>query len=226
MWLTPEEWSAVRLSVQVGCAAVACGLPCALPLGYLLARRNFPGKWLLELFLDLPLVLPPVVTGYILLRLCSPRGWLGELLQHGFGWQIVFHWTGAVLAAVVVSFPLMVRALRIAFAGVDPRLELASRSLGVSPWMTFWRVTFPLAQRGVWAGCVLAFARSLGEFGATILVAANIPGETRTLPLAIYSAAQRPGGDTAAWRLVILSILLAAVALWISGRLERRVVAS
>jgi molybdate transport system permease protein len=220
--LTPEEWSALRLSFQVSVCAATLGLPIAILLGYWLARSRFPGKWLMEAAVNAPLVLPPVVTGYLLLVLFSPRGPIGGLLAEWLGVRIVFTWVGAMLAAAVVSFPLMVRAIRLAFQQTDPRMESAARSLGAGPLVAFLTVALPLARRGLIAGWMLAFARSLGEFGATIMVAGNIAGQTRTIPLAIFSLANQPGGIDQAWRLVALSIVLACVALAASGLLETR----
>jgi molybdate transport system permease protein len=219
--LTVEEWLALRLSFQVSLCAVLVSLPPAIAMGYLLARWQSGHKWLLEVLVNLPLVLPPVVTGYLLLVCFAPRGPLGGMLESWFGVRLVLTWLGAAVAAAVVSFPLMVRAMRVAFQAVDPRLEMAARSLGAGRFDAFLSVTLPLARNGVLAGCVLAFGRSLGEFGATIMVAGNIIGETQTIPLAIFSAANR-GGDAEVWRLVAISILLAAAALLASEWLERR----
>lgn len=220
--LSPEEWTALELSFLVATSAALAGLPLAIAIGYPLARVPFPGKWLAEAVVNLPLVLPPVVTGYLLLVCFGPRGPIGSLLADWFGVKIVFGWLGAVLAAAVVSFPLMVRAIRLAFQGVDPRLEMAARSLGASRLGAFFTITLPLARRGVFAGWMLAFARSLGEFGATIMVAGNIEGKTRTIPLAIFTLTNRPGGMGQCWRLVGLSVLLACGALAVSELLERR----
>jgi molybdate transport system permease protein len=221
-FLNQDEWSAVRLSFQVALIAVVVSLPLAVTVGYVLARWQSRFKWLVEVLVNLPLVLPPVVTGYVLLRLFAPRGPVGRLLESWFGVSIVLTWWGAALAAAVVSFPLMVRAIRLAFQAVDPRLEMAARGLGAGRFDSFWSVTLPLARSGVLAGCVLAFARSLGEFGATIMVAGNIVGETQTIPLAIFSYSNRPGGESDVLRLAILSIVLAALALLASEWLERR----
>ncbi len=221
-WLSSNEWQALRLSLQVSIAAVLASLPLAVAAGYFLAQHGAPGKWLIELAVNLPLVLPPVVTGYLLFFLFAPRGPIGAALEDWFGIRIVFTWVGAALAAAVVSFPLMVRAIRLAFQSIDPRLEMAARSLGATRTGAFWSISLPLARRGVLAGCILAFARSLGEFGATIMIAGNIVGETQTIPLAIFSSANRPGGEAEVWRLVVLSIVLAACALAISEWLERR----
>ena len=220
--LSGEEWTALRLSFQVGVCSALAGLPFAVAIGYCLARKSFSGKWLVETVVHLPLVLPPVVTGYLLLVCFAPRGPIGSVLSDLFGVRIVFTWVGAVLASMVVSFPLMVRAIRLAFQGVDPRLEMAARSLGASPAAAFFTVSLPLAGRGVIAGGLLGFARSLGEFGATIMVAGNMEGQTRTIPLAIFSLANRPGGVGQCWRLVVLSVLLACGALAASELLERR----
>jgi molybdate transport system permease protein len=221
--LSGEEWSALRLSFQVAVCAALAGLPFAVVIGYLLARASFSGKWLVETLVHLPLVLPPVVTGYLLLVCFAPRGPIGSFLADWLGVRIVFSWLGAVLAAMVVSFPLLVRAIRLAFQGIDPRLEMAARSLGATRLAAFFTVSLPLARKGVIAGWILAFARSLGEFGATIMVAGNIEGQTRTIPLAIFSLANRPpGGMGQCWRLVLLSVLLACGALAASELLERR----
>ena len=220
--LTVEEWHALRLSFQVAACAALLGLPFAVAIGYRLARSPARGKWLVEVLVNLPLVLPPVVVGYLLLICFSPRGPVGSLLLDWFGMKVVFTWWGAVLASVVVSFPLMVRAIRLAFQGIDPRLEMAARSLGAGPLRSFLTVSLPLARRGLVAGCVLGFARSLGEFGATIMVAGNIEGQTRTIPLAIYSMANQPDGIDRSWRLVGLAIILACGALAVSEWLDRR----
>jgi len=222
MGLTNDEWLALRLSFQVGLCAVAVSLPFAVAVGYALARWQSPSKWLFEVLVNLPLVMPPVVTGYLLLVLLAPRGPIGSLLESWLGLRIVFTWWGAALAAAVVSFPLMVRAIRVAFQSVDPRLEQAARGLGASPLDAFLTVSLPLARHGVLAGCVLAFARSLGEFGATIMVAGDIVGETETIPLAIFRASSRPGAEHEVWRLVGISLVLAASALAGSEWLERR----
>lgn len=221
-FLTVEEWYALRLSFQVATCAALFSLPFAVATGYFLARYSFRGRWLVEVLVNVPLVLPPVVIGYLLLVCFSPRGPVGSILADWFGVKLVFTWWGAVLASVVVSFPLMVRAIRLTFQGIDPRLEMAARSLGAGPLRTFLTVTLPLGRRGMIAGCVLGFARSLGEFGATIMVAGNIEGQTRTIPLAIYSLANQPGGMERSWRLVGLAVVLACVALAVSEWLERR----
>ena len=220
--LTVEEWHALRLSFQVASCAAMFSLPFAIAVGYFLARSRFRGRWLVEVFVNMPLVLPPVVVGYLLLICFSPHGPMGSLLANWLGVKVVFTWWGAVLASVVVSFPLMVRAIRLTFQGIDPRLEMAANSLGAGPLRTFLTVTLPMARRGVIAGCVLGFARSLGEFGATIMVAGNIEGQTRTIPLAIYSLANQPGGVEQSWRLVMLAVFLACGALAVSEWLDRR----
>jgi molybdate transport system permease protein len=214
--LTSAEWSALRLSFQVAALSAIGSLPLAIAVGYLLARFRFWGKWALELAVDLPLVLPPVVTGYLLLVGFGPHGPIGCILAGWFGIKIVFTWLGAALASAVVSFPLMARSIRLAFHGVDPRLEMAARGLGAGRARAFFTVALPLARRGVIAGFVLAFARSLGEFGATIMVAGNIEGRTRTIPLAIYTLFSQPDGMAGTWRLVGLSVLLACGALVVS----------
>jgi molybdate transport system permease protein len=220
--LTPAESQAVRLSLLVAVSAVAASLPFGIGLGWLLARRRFPGKVLLETLLHLPLVLPPVVTGYLLLVVFGRRGWVGPHLERWLGIRLVFDWKGAALAAAVMAFPLMVRAIRLAFSAVDPRLVGAARSLGAGPAGAFLSVSLPLASPGIVAGSVLAFARSMGEFGATIMIAGSIPGETRTIPLEIYGLLDTPGGLEGAWRLVAVSIVISAGALLLGELLEKR----
>jgi molybdate transport system permease protein len=220
--LTTEEWAAVRLSLLVSVTATLTSLPLGVALGYLLARRRFPGKGVVETFLSLPLVLPPVVTGYLLLVLLGRRGLLGHYLAGWFGVVVVFTWKGAAVASAVMAFPLMVRAIRVSFAEMDVRLEHAARTLGASRLEVFARVSLPLARRGIIAGAVLAFARSLGEFGATVMIAGSIPGETQTIPLYIYSQINSPGGMERSTRLVVVSVLIAAVALVLAEYLERR----
>ena len=219
--LTQSEYHALLLSLQVAATAVCIALPLALPVAYLLARRPWRFLWLLETFVNLPLVLPPVVTGFFLLWLFSPAAPFGAVLAT-LGIHVTFTWLGAALAAAVVSFPLMVRAVRLGFAHVDPRLELAAQSLGASRCDSFCSITLPLAARGILGAMVLGFARSLGEFGATIMVAGNIPGQTQTIPLAIFSLSQRPGGLEQTGTLVLLSVGLACGALLISEGLEAR----
>jgi molybdate transport system permease protein len=220
-WLTAAEWEAVRLSLLVAVTATVASLPFGILLGRLLARRPFHGKALLETVINLPLVLPPVVTGYLLLVLFGRKGLIGRYLHDWFGLAIAFNWKGAALASAVMAFPLMVRSIRIAVAGVDERLEQAARTLGAGPWETFGRITLPLARRGISAAAVLGFARCLGEFGATIMLAGNVPGETQTVALYIYSQANAPGGMEQSGRLVVMAILIAATALGVSEWLER-----
>ena len=219
---TPEEWTAIGLSLHVAVAATIASLPFAIFAGYALARWSFPGKSLLNAVLHLPLVLPPVVTGYLLLIYFGRQGPIGGLLYDAFGITFSFRWTGAALAAAVMGLPLMVRAMRLSIEGVDRRLVHAARALGASRWRAFWTISLPLSLPGVVAGCVLGFARSLGEFGATITFAANIPGETRTIPLAIYTLLQQPGGEAAVTRLALVSVALSLVALVASECLLRR----
>lgn len=210
------------MSLQVAGAGVAASLPLGIALGWLLARQQFPGKTLIETFVNLPLVLPPVVTGYLLLVTFGRRGWVGRYLDEWLGVRFIFDWKGAALAAAVVSFPLMVRAVRIAFTSVDRRLEQAARTLGAGPWDAFFTVSLPLARHGVVAGAVLSFARCLGEFGATIMIAGNIPGETRTIPLYIYNQLETPGGIENSMSIVVFSVAIAAAALMIGEWLDRR----
>ncbi|WP_429589566.1 molybdate ABC transporter permease subunit [Sphingomonas zeicaulis] len=219
---TAAEWSILWLSLKVGIAAVLLCLPFAFALAWLLARRRFPGRTLLDAVVHLPLVLPPVVTGWLLLILFGRNGPVGALLHDWFGVGFVFHWTGAAVAAAVMALPLMVRAIRLSIEAVDQRLEGAARSLGAGPWDVFVSITLPLCRPGIAAALVLGFARSLGEFGATITFASNIPGETQTLPLAIYTALQAPGGEGAVTRLAILSIIVSLAALLGSEALARR----
>lgn len=221
-WLSPDEWEIVRLSLKVGAVAVGAALPIAFALAWLLARARFPGKLLLDGIVHLPLVLPPVVTGWLLLLAFGNNGPAGRFLAETVGLTFMFRWTGAALAAAIMALPLMVRAIRLSLEAVDRRLEGAARTLGAGPIRTFCTVTLPLSFPGVLAGLVLGFARSLGEFGATITFVSNIPGETRTLPLAIYSALQSPGGETIVTRLAIISAALSLAALMASEILSRR----
>lgn len=222
MILTAAEWEALRLSLWVAAAAVAASLIPGIAVGWLLARRTFRGKVFMETLVNLTLVLPPVVTGYVLLSVLGRRGWLGSWLDGVLGWRVAFTWWAAAVASAALGFPLMVRAIRLAVQGVDPRLEEAARSLGAGPLDTFLNVTLPQARAGIIAGAVLAFARSLGEFGATITFAGNIAGETRTLPLAVFTELNRPDGGDSVARLALISVLLAFAALGISEWLERR----
>ena len=219
--LSFEEWQAVRLTLQVAAVAVLGGLPLAIVAGWVLAKRDFPGKFMVETLISLPLVMPPVVTGYLLLIIFGRRGLLGGLLEEFFGLRFIFDWKGAALAAAVVGFPLLVRPIRQAFEAIDDQLIGAARTLGAKPLDAFWSVTLPLARPGVLSGCVLGFARSMGEFGATIMIAGNIPGETRTLTLHIYSLLESPDGLEQSYRLVLVSIVIAALALAASEYLAR-----
>jgi molybdate transport system permease protein len=219
---TPGEVEALRLSLRVAVWSVAVSLPAGLFVAWLLARREFVGKALLDGLVHLPLVLPPVAVGYLLLVLLGRQGPLGRLLYDLFGVGLPFTWQGAALAAAVMAFPLMVRAMRLSLEAVDRRLEAAARTLGARPAEVFLTVTLPLMAPGILAGALLAFARALGEFGATITFAANIPGETRTLPLALFSSIQTPGGEAAALRLALLAVVLSLAALGASELLARR----
>lgn len=220
--LTPEEWEVLLLSLKVSGAAMACVLPVAFALAWALARWRFPGLILLDALVHLPLVLPPVVTGWLLLIALAPNAPLGRFFADALGMTFLFRWTGAALAAGVMALPLMVRAMRLSLEAVDRKLEQAARTLGAGRVRTFVSVTLPLAMPGVLAALVLGFARSIGEFGATITFASNIPGETRTLPLAIYNALQIPGSEWQVTRLAGLSVLLSLVALVLSEWLARR----
>jgi len=220
---TDLELEAIRLSLRVAFWSVACSLPLGLAVAWLLARRQFPGKTLVDGLVHLPLVVPPVVVGFILLVLFGRRGPIGGWLYDTFGVTVIFTWQGAALAAAVMAFPLMVRAMRLSLEAVDRRLEAAARTLGAGPWDAFATVTLPLMLPGVLTGAVLAFARSLGEFGATITFVANIPGETRTIPVAIYMLTQTPEGDAAAMRLCVIAVILALIALAGSELLARRI---
>ena len=222
---SPAEWDAVRLSIKVGLWSMVLSLPPGFLLAYVLARYEFPLKSLLNGLVYLTLVLPPVVTGMVLLILFGSRGPIGIFLHDVFGITIAFRWTGAALASAVMGLPLMVRAMRLSIAAIDKRLELAARTLGAGWWRTFFTITLPLSLPGVIAGAILSFARSFGEFGATITFVSNIPGETQTLPIAIYSLLQSPTGDAAAIRLAILSVIVSLAAVILSEWVERRVTA-
>jgi molybdate transport system permease protein len=219
--LSADEWRIVALSLKVSLWGVAASLPLAVAVAHLLARREFPGKTLFDALVHLPLVLPPVVVGFALLVLFGRNGPIGSLLEP-LGIVFAFRWTGAALAAAIMGFPLMVRAIRLAFEAIDPRLERAARTLGAGPWRVFFSVTLPLSVPGLATGALLAFARCLGEFGATITFVSNIPGETQTLPLAIYTYTQVPGQDAQAIKLSILSVILSLGALALSEWLVRR----
>jgi len=220
--LSAEEWDILSLSLRVALWSVALSLPLALLVAHVLARHDFPGKSLFDAVIHLPLVLPPVVIGYFLLLLLGRRGPIGELLEQWFGIVVAFRWTGAAVACAVMGFPLMVRAMRLSIESIDPRLGAAAQTLGAGRIGVFLTVTLPLALPGILTGALLSFARSLGEFGATITFVSNIPGETRTLPLAIYSLTQVPGGDAAAMRLCVISIVVSLMALLLSEVLVRR----
>lgn len=220
--LDAAEWGIVALSLKVGGVAMLVTLPVAFALAWLLARVRFPGKVIVDAAIHLPLVVPPVVTGWLLLLAFGPNGPIGAWLQDWFAITVLFRWTGAAIAAGVMALPLMVRAMRISIEAVDRRLENAARTLGAGPWRVFWTLTLPLSIPGVLAGAVLGFARSIGEFGATITFVSNVPGETQTLPLAIYSALQQPGADAMVWRLSCVSVGLSLVALIASELLTRR----
>jgi molybdate transport system permease protein len=219
--MTLEEWNALWLSMKVALGCVAVLAAPGILLGWLLARKQFVGKHLLSGLIHIPLVIPPVVTGYLLLLLFGANGFLGQWLRGAFGLSLAFTWKAAVLASAVVALPLMVRSVAIAVELVDRRLEDSARTLGASPLHVLLTVTLPLAAPGILSGLALAFARSLGEFGATIMFAGSIEGETRTLPLAIYAAIQSAGGDMAAFRLVGISVLLSATAMAASELLAR-----
>ena len=221
--LSPEEWTAVRLSIRVALVAMLASLPLGLFLAVVLARGNFWGKALLNGVVHLPLVLPPVVTGYLLLIGFGRRGPIGAFLETHFGLVFSFRWTGAALACAVMGLPLMVRAMRLSIEAVDRRLEDAAGTLGAPPAFVFLTITLPLILPGVIAGMILSFAKAMGEFGATITFVSNIPGETQTLPSAIYSFLQVPGGDAGALRLTLVSIVISMTALMLSEYLARRV---
>lgn len=222
-WLGPAEWQAVRLSVRVALWATIASLPLGIFVAYALARWEFPGKQVLNGLVHMPLILPPVVTGYLLLIVLGRRGMVGQYLDQWFGLVFSFRWTGAAVAAAVMAFPLMVRAIRLAIEAVDQRLEAAAGTLGAAPFWVFLTVTLPLILPGVIAGAILAFAKAIGEFGATITFVSNIPGQTQTVPSAIYAFLQVPGGEGAAGRLVVVSVVIAMVALLISEFVGRRV---
>jgi molybdate transport system permease protein len=220
--LSAAEWEIVALSLKVGGVAIAVTLPLAFALAWALARVAFPGKMLVDAVIHLPLVVPPVVTGWVLLLAFGPSGPIGGWLQDWFGITVLFRWTGAAIAAGVMALPLMVRAMRLSIEAVDRRLEQAARTLGAGRARVFCTITLPLSMPGVLAGAVLGFARSIGEFGATITFVSNVPGQTQTLPLAIYSALQQPGADALVWRLSAISVALSLVALVASELLARR----
>jgi molybdate transport system permease protein len=223
MALSPEEWNAVRLSIRVSVWATLVSLPLGILVAHVLARREFFGKSILNGLVHLPLILPPVVTGYLLLLTFGRRGPVGGFLDQCCGIVFSFRWTGAALACGVMAFPLMVRAIRLSIEAVDRKLEAAAGTLGASPAMVFVTVTLPLMLPGIVAGMILAFAKAMGEFGATITFVSNIPGETQTLPSAIYTFTQVPGGEVGALRLTIVSIAIAMAALIASEVMARRI---
>ena len=226
-WFSPDEWRAVALSLRVSFWATVLSLPFGILVAHLLARREFWGKQVVNGLVHLPLILPPVATGYLLLLTFGRKGTIGYYLDAWFGIVLAFRWTGAVLAAAVMAFPLMVRAIRLSIEAVDPKLEQAAGTLGASPSWVFLTVSLPLILPGIIVGAVLAFAKAMGEFGATITFVSNIPGQTQTLPSAIYSFLQVPGGDPQAFRLVLVSIFVAMAALivseWASKAVARRI---
>lgn len=220
--LSPEELGILALSLRVALVSVICSLPVAILVAHALARLSFPGKTLVDAVIHLPLVLPPVVVGFALLVLFGRRGPVGRLLDEWFGLIFAFRWTGAALASAIMGFPLMVRAIRLSIEAIDPRLEVAARTLGGSPIWVFASITLPLALPGIITGTLLSFARGLGEFGATITFVSNIPGETQTLPLAIYTFTQVPAGEAQALRLSIVAVAVSIMALATSEWLTRR----
>ncbi|MCO5734497.1 molybdate ABC transporter permease subunit [Rhizobium sp. SSA_523] len=221
--LSPEEWTAIELSLRIAVVATLASLPVGVACAYLLARGRFWGRSLLNGLVHLPLILPPVVTGYLLLILFGRRGPLGVLLEQSLGLILSFRWTGAALAAAVMGFPLMVRSIRLSIEAVDVKLEEAAATLGARPAVIFATVTLPLILPGIIAGMILAFAKAMGEFGATITFVSNIPGETQTLSAAIYTFTQVPGGDAGALRLTLVAIAISMAALLLSEWLARRV---
>jgi molybdate transport system permease protein len=221
--LSPEEWTAVRLSLRVATVAMLASLPVGIAVAYLLARGRFPGKAILNGIVFLPLILPPVVTGYLLLLSFGRRGPIGAFLDQHFGIVFSFRWTGAALACAVMAFPLLVRSIRLSIEAVDRRLEEAAGTLGANPLWVFLFITLPLILPGIIAGMILCFAKAMGEFGATITFVSNIPGETQTLPTAIYTLTQIPGGEAGAMRLTLIAIVISMAAVIVSELLARRV---
>ncbi|MBR0551075.1 molybdate ABC transporter permease subunit [Stakelama marina] len=220
--LSAEQWGVVALSLKIAGVAIGVTIPIAFALAYLLARGRFPGKVLVDGIVHLPLVLPPVVTGWLLLLAFAPDGPVGHVIEAVTGGTVLFRWTGAAIAAGVMALPLMVRAMRLSIESVDRRLEQAARTLGAGPGRVFRTITLPLSVPGILAGAVLGFARGLGEFGATITFVSNVPGETQTLPLAIYSKLQVPGSEHAVVQLALVSVALSLGALVVSELLARR----
>lgn len=226
-WLTPEEWTAVRLSLLVATTAMIASLPFGVAVAYALARGRFWGKTALDMVVHLPLIMPPVVTGYLLLIWFGRRGPIGAFLADHFGIVLSFRWTGAALACAVMGFPLLVRAIRLSIEAVDRKLEDAAGTLGANPAWVFCVVTLPLCLPGIIAGMILCFAKAMGEFGATITFVSNIPGETQTLPSAIYTFTQIPGGEGGAMRLTLISIAISMIALlmseWVARLVSRKI---
>lgn len=226
--LSASEYAALSLSLRVALWTVAVSLPLAIAVAWLLARSRFPGKSLINTIVHLPLVLPPVVTGYLLLIVFGRKGLIGEFLEQTFGIVFAFRWTGAVLAASIMAFPLLVRPIRLSIEAIDSRLESAAATLGAGRIAVFLSITLPLALPGILAGAILGFAKAMGEFGATITFVSNIPGETQTLPIAIYSVLQVPGGEAAALRLTLIAVTVSVLALiaselfarWLKRRIE------
>ncbi len=223
MSFTDGEVTAILLSLRIALVAALVSLPFAIWVAFLLARRDFWGRAVLNGLVHLPLVLPPVVTGYLLLTTFGRRGAIGSALESCCGIVLSFRWTGAVLAAAIMAFPLIVRAIRLSMEAVDPKIEAAASTLGASPLMVFVTVTLPLSLPGILAGAILGFAKALGEFGATITFVSNIPGETQTIASAIYGYTQTPGGEAGTWRLMIVSIIIAMIALLLSELCARRI---
>lgn len=227
MLFNPLEWEALLLSLKISFVSVAVSLPLGILIAWILARKHFMGKSLLDGLTHLPLVLPPVVTGYLLLIVMGRKGILGQWLYETFGFSFSFSWKGAVLASSIVAFPLLVRAIRLSLELVDTRLEDAARTLGASPWRVFYTITLPLIMPGILSGLVLAFARSLGEFGATITFVSNIPGETQTIPLAMFAFLETPGEEHSVMRLCAISIAIALTAQfcseWFSRKMKARI---
>ncbi|MGX2950874.1 molybdate ABC transporter permease subunit [Ursidibacter sp. B-7004-1] len=219
---SPQELNAIVLSLRIASIAILLALPLAIAFAWLLARKDFWGKSLLNGIIHLPLVLPPVVIGYLLLVLMAKKGVIGQYLWEWFNFSFSFSWRGAVLASMVMAFPLMVRSIRLAFEGIDPKLEQAARTLGASPIKVFFTLNLPLSLSGIIAGAVLGFARSLGEFGATITFVSNIPNETQTIPAALYTFIETPDGEFAAARLCLVAIVISLVALFCSEWLAQR----
>lgn len=219
---TDQELNAIYLSLKIASVSILFALPFAIAMAWLLARKNFWGKNLLNGIIHLPLVLPPVVIGYLLLILMAKKGAIGRYLWEWFGFSLSFSWRGAVLASMVMAFPLMVRSIRLAFDAIDPKLEQAARTLGASPLKVFFTLNLPLSFSGIIAGAVLGFARSLGEFGATITFVSNIPKETQTIPAALYTFIETPDGEMAAARLCLVAIAISLIALFCSELLAQR----